>query len=72
MSIETARLWRDKEQNVYGVEKSARTGLWIVIRTNEGGNRKGFKQIPPENRQDRAQLALDCHAAKAGWTEIPA
>lgn len=62
--------WRDPAGNVYSVEKSAKTGRFIVIRTNPGGNRKAAKQFVTVGSAVYVQKGLDAHAKLNGWTEV--
>lgn len=62
--------WRDPAGNVYSVEKSVKTGRFIVIRTNPGGNRKAAKQMFPIGTAVYVQKGLDAHAKLNGWTEV--
>lgn len=62
--------YRDEKDNVYGVEQSARNKKWIVIRTNEGGNRKIAPQPFPTGSDAFVQKALNEHAKQNGWTEV--
>ena len=63
--------WRDQMGNVYSVEKSVKTGRFIVIRTNPGGNRKAAKQQFPMGNAAYVQKGLDAHAKLNYWTEVP-
>lgn len=65
-----ARKYRDKDGNVYGVERAVRNGHWVVIRTNDGGNRKGTKQFAAAGHAAPVQRLLDSAAATNGWTEV--
>jgi len=62
--------YKDEKGNTYSVEQSVRNRKWVVIRTNEGGNRKAAKQFCVQNKQDQAQIMLDREAFSAGWTEV--
>lgn len=65
------RKWRDKDGNVYGIEQAVRNGRFVVIRTNEGGNRKAAKQFRATVGSPAAvQRALDEAAVANGWTEV--
>lgn len=64
------RKYRDTEGNTYGIEQAVRNGRWVVIRTNEGGNRKAAKQLFPVGNPGAVQKALDDHAKLNGWTEV--
>lgn len=65
------RDYRDKDGNVYGVEKAS-NGNWVVIRTNGGGNRKACKQLASSGSPLTTQRLLDDTASVCGWTEVPA
>ena len=65
------RKWRDENENVYGVEKSARSNRWVVIRVNAGGNRKAAKQFALAGNPVAVQRLLDSVAEKSGWSEVP-
>jgi len=65
------RKWRDEAGNVYGVEQATRNGRYVVIRTNEGGNRKGAKQFPAAGSPGALQKILDSVAEKSNWAEVP-
>lgn len=67
--IEKRTRYTDAEGNVYGVEKSARNGKFVVIRTNPGDNRKAVKHLPTGNA-GFVQGELDGHAKANGWTEV--
>ena len=62
--------WRDPAGNVYSVEKSAKTGRFVVIRTNPGGNRKAAKQFETVGSAAHVQKALDNIARQVGWKEV--
>ena len=62
--------WRDPAGNVYSVEKSAKTGRFIVIRTNPGGNRKIAKRFEPSADRGHGQKVLDTVAPRVGWKEV--
>lgn len=64
--------WRDQMSNVYSVEKSVKTGRFIVIRTNPGGNRKAAKQFETVGSASHVQKALDEYAKMCGWAEVSA
>jgi hypothetical protein len=51
--------YRDVDGNVYSVERSARNGRWIVIRTNSGGNRKIARRFPDMGNAGAMQAALN-------------
>lgn len=70
-SVVRMRKYVDEERNVYGVEKSARNGKWVVIRTNEGGNRKAAKQFAIAGNPVAVQRLLDSVAGTNGWKEVP-
>ena len=62
--------WRDLLGNIYSVEKSAKTGRFVVIRTNPGGNRKAAKQFETVGSAAHVQKALDNIARQVGWKEV--
>ena len=62
--------YRDAEGNIYGVEQSAKTGCWITIRTNAGGNRKIAKMIEAVGNRQRAQMRLNHEASERNWAVI--
>lgn len=62
--------WRDPAGNVYSVEKSIKTGRFIVIRTNPGGNRKAAKQFETVGSAAHVQKVLDGIARQADWKEV--
>lgn len=64
------RKWRDENGNTYTVEKAVRNGRWIVVRTNEGGNRHGSKQFCAAGNAAVVQRLLDETAVKSGWAEV--
>ena len=64
------RKYCDAEGNTYAVERSVKTGKWIVVRINSGGNRKLAKQFPPTGAQHASQRLLDQHANLNGWKEV--
>ena len=66
------RRYADDEGNTYAVERSVKTGRWIVARVNPGGNRKMAKRFPAVKSQNAAQRMLDAGAAEQGWKEIGA
>lgn len=63
------RRYEDADGNVYGAEKSFKTGNWVIIRTNTGGNRKGAKNFAA-GKQFVVQKLLDDTAVKNGWREV--
>ena len=63
------RKYKDSAGNVYGIERSFKTGLWVVIRTNAGGNRKGVKSFGA-GKPGVIQKALDDAAKVCGWMEV--
>ncbi len=65
-----ARSWRDEHGNVYSVEKTSKTGLWMVIRTNPGGHRKALKGLKGCGRRSEVQTTLDLHAEINGYAEV--
>lgn len=65
-----ARRYADADGSVYAVERSVKTGRWIVARINPGGNRKMAKQFPAVKSQNTAQRLLDDGAVKMGWKEL--
>jgi hypothetical protein len=67
----TQRRYIDAEGNVYAVEKSSKTGRFIVTRTNSGGNRKLAKLFAETcGRPEHVQKTLDTEAHKLGWKEV--
>ena len=64
------RKYSDAEGNTYAVERSVKTGKWIVVRINSGGNRKLAKQFPPTGAQHASQRLLDQQAVLNGWKEV--
>lgn len=63
--------WRDVDGNVYSVEKSARNGHHVVIRTNAGGNRKAASRfVPMSGNAGYMQEVLDAEAALLGWKKV--
>ena len=67
----TAKKWRDQLGNVYEVEKAARTGRFIVVRRNTGGNRKIAKQVcNVSGTVSFVQTVLNDYAAACKWTEV--
>ena len=67
-----AQKYKDPEGNVYAVEKSVKTGRFIVIRTNPGGNRKlaaTFAGVCGNSHY--VQARLDDKAKTMGWTPTP-
>lgn len=61
--------YADADGNVYRVEK-ATNGMWVCVRRNAGGNRKGFKHLDPDKRQAGAQAKLDAWASGHKWKAI--
>ena len=68
--LKEERRYADADGSVYAVERSAKTGRWIVARINPGGNRKMAKQFPAVKSQNAAQRLLDSGAVKMGWKEV--
>ena len=64
------RKYSDAEGNTYAVERSVKTGKWIVVRINSGGNRKLAKRFPPTGARHASQRLLDQEAQKCGWQEV--
>lgn len=64
------RKYSDAEGNTYAVERSVKTGKWIVARINSGGNRKLAKQFTPTGAQHAGQMLLDQQAVLNGWKEV--
>ncbi len=64
------RKYEDSDGNVYGAERSFKTGTWVVIRTNPGGNRKGAKNFAV-GKPAVVQKLLDDVAMKNDWKEVP-
>lgn len=63
------RKYKDADENIYSVERSFKNGLWVVIRTNAGGNRKGVKSFGA-GKPGAMQKSFDDAAKKNGWTEV--
>lgn len=61
--------WEDKDGNTYGVERAS-NGMSVCIRTNAGGNRKGFKPVGACPSMTRCNKDLEDYATKQGWKEI--
>ncbi|OQA09453.1 MAG: hypothetical protein BWY66_00552 [bacterium ADurb.Bin374] len=64
------RKWQDEKGNTYGIEKSSRSGRFVVIRVNSGGNRKRAKQVEAVGTAAFVQKALDEAACCNGWKEV--
>lgn len=62
--------YRDSEGNTYGVERTLRTGKYIVVRTNAGGHRKGYGRIPAMNHPAPLQRMLNDEAKNLGWQTV--
>jgi len=60
--------FKDGEGNTYRVERAS-NGKFVVMRYNEGGNRKLFKQIPPSKSKAHITEDLRFFGAEKGWTE---
>lgn len=65
-----SKKYRDRDGNVYGVEKAS-NGNWIVVRVNSGGNRKGCRQFSPALSFEAMQCTLDKMAKSNHWPEVP-
>ena len=68
-AVTKTRNYRDKDGNVYGVEKAS-NGNWVVIRTNNGGNRKACKHLASSGSPVATQRLLDDAAVYYSWTEV--
>lgn len=66
------RKYSDAEGNTYAVERSLKTGKWIVVRVNAGGHRKLAKQFPATGTRHASQRLLDQQAFLNGWKEAVA
>ena len=67
----TAKKWRDQLGNVYEVEKAARTGRFIAVRRNTGGNRKIAKRVcEVSGTFSFVQTVLDDYAKASKWVEV--
>ena len=64
------RKYSDAEGNTDAVERSVKSGKWIVVRINSGGNRKLAKQFTPTGAQHASQRLLDEEARKCRWWEV--
>lgn len=63
-------IYRDTEGNTYAVEKSSKTGRFIVARINPGGHRKIAKQFADVSGNEAfVQRALNERATREGWRE---
>ena len=72
VKVELTTKWRDPaDGNVYSVEKSIKTGKFVVIRTNPGGNRKRAKQFSVAGTAPAVSDLLNATALQAGWEEVP-
>jgi len=58
--------YRDEDGNTYGVERAS-NGMFVVIRTNSGGNRKGVRNIRAKSDFHAQCRSLDAYAAQKGW-----
>ena len=63
--------YRDSQGNVYGIEKTVRTGHWMIIRTNEGGHRKAVKEFDATTNHTALQVTLDGSALARQWKAVP-
>lgn len=67
--ITTLKSYADSDGNTYRVEKAS-NGMFVCVRINDGGNRKGYAPIGAHKRSSVAQYSLDLHAKTNGWKEI--
>lgn len=63
------RKYADADGNVYAVERSARNGRYVVIRTNPGGHRKVCRAFPANAHRAPLQITLNIRAEAYGWKE---
>ena len=66
----TRTKYRDSQGNVYGIEKTVRTGHWMVIRTNDGGHRKAVKEFGATTNHIALQVTLDSSALARQWKAV--
>ena len=62
----------DADGNTYRIEQVVRNKMFICVRTNSGGNRKGWKNVGAQKSLERAQHELDVNAQRNGWKEVKA
>lgn len=67
MSENSSPRYIDSKENVYTVEKAVRNQMWIVVRTNVGGNRKGVKDFQATRNRSALEEQLRAHAEQNGW-----
>lgn len=70
MTTNQSTKYKDKQGNVYAAERSSRNGRFIVVRINEGGNRKIYKPIYPRWSDASIRVALDCEAINKDWERV--
>lgn len=59
----------DSDGNTYRIERAS-NGMFICVRENPGGNRKGWKNVGANKSFDKAQFELDVNAQRNGWQEV--
>lgn len=64
------RKYQDAKGNVYGIEKAVRNGRYVIIRTNNGGNRKAAKEFTECGSAPFMQKLLDDATKNSNWTEV--
>ena len=64
-----AKAYADNDGNTYRIEQ-ATNKMFICVRTNSGGNRKGCKNVGAHKSLNKAQFELDVNAQRNGWKEI--
>ena len=61
--------YKDGNGNVYRVEQASNR-MWVVVRINPGGNRKGYKACPAMRQHEAQNRALHAHGERMGWVSI--
>ena len=64
----TPKAYTDAGGNRYAVERAS-NGMWVCVRTNAGGHRKGHKTVGVAKSRERMQKVLDAYAEGNGWKE---
>lgn len=66
--IPTIKSYLDNDGNTYRVERAS-NGMFICVRVNAGGNRKGFRPVGAGSKQAAARNDLDVVTEANGWRD---
>lgn len=61
--------YADNAGNTYRVEQASNK-MFVCVRTNPGGNRKGYKEVGANGSLSKVQFELDTNARRNGWKVV--